>query len=79
MITVKPMRAMRDLELKDRSGRTFHLAEGGKYELHMADAHLHTDPERFYPCEVHPLGSAENIGIIDQREAGSLIADGSLL
>jgi hypothetical protein len=45
----------------------------------MGDAHLHTDPERFYPCEIHHLGSPEIIGIIDQREAGSLIADGSLL
>jgi hypothetical protein len=79
MITVKPIRAMRDLHLKDRSGHSIHLVEGERYELHMGDAHLHTDPERFYPCEIHHLGSPEIIGIIDQREAGSLIADGSLL
>ncbi|MDX9740205.1 MAG: hypothetical protein RBT81_03355 [Gammaproteobacteria bacterium] len=79
MITIKPVRALRDLELTDHSGTTFQLAEGRNYELHMADAHLHSDPERFYPCEIHALGSADIIGIIDQREAGTLIADGCLI
>jgi hypothetical protein len=79
MITVKPVRAMRDLQLKDQSGHSFNLVEGERYELHMGEAHLHSNPERFYPCEIHPLGSPEIVGIIDQREAGSLIADGSLL
>lgn len=78
MVTIKPVRAMRDIELLDHSGENFRLSEGGRYELHMGDAHLHSDPERFYPCEVHALGNPEIIGTIDQREAGSLIADGSL-
>lgn len=78
MMTIKPVKAMRNLDLKDPSGSVFHLAEGAEYELHMGDASLSSQPERFFPCDIYPLGESEIVGTIDQREAGSLIADGSL-
>lgn len=79
MLTITPVRAMCDLDLEDRSGVSFALVEGVTYELHMDDAHLVTEPERFYPCEIHLPGNPSIIGTIDQREAGALIANGSLV
>lgn len=79
MITIKPVRATRDLDLQGPQGRILHLSEGEEYELHMGDAHIASEPDRFFPCDVYPVGGAESIGSIDQREAGRLIADGSLL
>lgn len=78
MMTIKPVKAMRDLNLRGPSGSVFHLTEGAEYELHMGDASLSSRPERFYPCDIYPLGESEIVGTIDQREAGALIADGSL-
>lgn len=80
METVKVVKAMQDIEVRDAlSGGALTLSEGARYELHMGDAHLVSEPEKFYPCEIRLPGNPQLVGTIDQREAGQLIANGLLL
>jgi hypothetical protein len=80
METIKVVKAMQNVDIRDAlSGGALRLSEGAHYELRMGDAHLVSEPEKFYPCEIHRPGDPRLVGTIDQREAGRLIANGMLM